>query len=397
MNDEELEALLLNPESDRVERKESVSDPSRIRQAICAFANDLPNHNEPGVLFVGVHNDGTCADLPVTEELLLSLSGMRDDGNILPLPSMVVQRRTILGCELAVVEVSPSDAPPVRYNGRVWIRVGPRRATATLEEERRLSEKRRSRDLTFDLHPVQAASLADLDQDLFIREYVTSAVSPDVLDQNQRTIEQQLVSMRFLSADHDAKPTVVGLLVLGKAPTDFVPGAYLQFLRVDGTELTDPIMDRKEIHGPVAQVLARLDEVLAANIHTATDVRSAMKEISSPDYPLDALQQLVRNAVMHRDYQTSNAPVRITWFRDRIEIQNPGGPYGQVTRENFGQPGITDYRNPHLAEALKILGFVQRFGVGIQLARRALQENGNAAPDFNVQANHVLVTIRSRP
>jgi ATP-dependent DNA helicase RecG len=122
-----------------------------------------------------------------------------------------------------------------------------------------------------------------------------------------------------------------------------------------------------------------------------------MKEISSPDYPLDALQQLVRNAVMHRDYQTSNAPVRITWFRDRIEIQNPGGPYGQVTRENFGQPGITDYRNPHLAEALKILGFVQRFGVGIQLARRALQENGNAAPDFNVQANHVLVTIRSRP
>ena len=58
------------------------------------------------------------------------------------------------------------------------------------------------------------------------------------------------------------------------------------------------------------------------------------------------------------------------WFWDRIEIQNPGGPYGQVTRANFGMPGITDYRNPHIAEAMKNLGYVQRFGVGISLARK---------------------------
>jgi len=395
VNENELEALLSDIESDRVERKESLTDTGKIRQAICAFANDMPNHNKPGVLFIGAKDDGTCADLPINESLLLSLSAMHDDGNILPLPSMTVQKITVCGCELAVVIVEPSDAPPVRYNGRVWIRVGPRRATATIEEERRLSEKRRARDLPFDLHSIQAASLLDLDQDLFRREYVTSAVSPDVLDQNERTIEQQLTSMRFLSVD-DAKPTVVGLLVAGKAPTQFVPGAYIQFLRVDGTELTDPIMDQKEIQGPIAQILVRLDEVLIANIRTATDIRLGTKEVRSPDYPLEALRQLVRNAVMHRDYQISNAPVRITWFLNRIEIQNPGGPYGQVTCENFGTPGITDYRNPHLAEALKTLGFVQRFGVGIQLARRVLQENGNPALDFDAQVSHVLVTIRSR-
>ena len=107
-----------------------------------------------------------------------------------------------------------------------------------------------------------------------------------------------------------------------------------------------------------------------------------------------ALQQLVRNAVMHRDYETSNAPVRLTWFDDRIEIQNPGGPYGQVTRDNFGQPGITDYRNPNVAEAMRNLGFVQRFGVGIEIARSTLRENGNPPPEYSVQDTHVLVTVR---
>ena len=62
-------------------------------------------------------------------------------------------------------------------------------------------------------------------------------------------------------------------------------------------------------------------------------------DVRHPDYPIVALQQLVRNAIMHRDYETSNAPVRITWFNDRIEIQNPGGPFGQVTCENFGTAG----------------------------------------------------------
>ena len=63
--------------------------------------------------------------------------------------------------------------------------------------------------------------------------------------------------------------------------------------------------------------------------------------------------------------------------------------------DRAGQPGVTDYRNPHLAEALKVLGYVQRFGVGIATARKVLAENGNPPPEFNVSATHVLVTVRS--
>jgi hypothetical protein len=84
MNDQELEVLLKDLESDRVERKASLSDKDKLRQAVCAFANDLPNHQSSGVLFIGVHDDGICAILPITDQLLLTLSDMRSDGNITP-------------------------------------------------------------------------------------------------------------------------------------------------------------------------------------------------------------------------------------------------------------------------------------------------------------------------
>jgi len=396
LTNQELEELLADLESDRVERKASLADTGRIREAICAFANDMPDHQKPGVVFIGARDDGSCAGLSITDELLRTLADMRSDGNILPLPTMTVQKRTLRACDMAVVLVEPSHAPPVRYKGRVCIRVGPRRATASEQEERRLNEKRRAKDLPFDLHTITSAALSDLDRGKFIHEYLPAVLPPDVLEANQRCLEEQLASLRLAAVDPPYCPTVVGLLVLGKTPADFVSGAYLQFLRIDGTQLTDSIADQKEIHGPLPDVLRRLDDVLSANISTATDVVGGPTELRHPDYPMVALQQVARNAVMHRDYQTTNAPVRLTWFSDRIEVQNPGGPFGQVTIENFGTPGITDYRNPHVAEALKTLGFVQRFGVGIPLAQKALADNGNPALQFDVQPNHVLVTIGKR-
>lgn len=393
LDDNELEQLLNDIESDRVERKESLADTGRIRQAICAFANDMPGHAAPGVIFVGTRDNGDCANLTITDELLRTLSDMRSDGNILPLPAMTVQKRTIAGCEMAIIEVEPSRFPPVKYNGRIWIRVGPRRATANDHEEQILIERRRQAHLPWDLQSIEPATMGDLDLDLFQRDYLLSAIAPDVLAQNRQTTEQQLASLRLLSPDRKT-PTVAGLLAIGKSPADYLPGAYIQFLRIDGEQLTDPIADQKDLHGPLVELVPQLDTLLSANIRIATDITSGPRENRHPDYPLVALQQLTRNALMHRDYELSNAPTRITWFTDRVEIQNPGGPYGQVTVETFGQPGVTDYRNPTVAEIMRNLDFVQRFGVGISLARQALIDNGNPELELVPQTNHVLAIVR---
>jgi len=395
LTEKELKELFEDIESDRVERKKTEADGKKIRDAICAFANDMPGHGKPGVIFVGVNDDGTCASKDINDKMLTTLSDMRSDGNILPLPLLTVQKRTINGCTVAVVEVSPSDYPPVRYDGRIRIRVGPRRAVASDQEEELLNERRRARHLPWDMQSIKPATLQDLHLDLFKAEYLPSAIASEILEKNGRTIEQQLRTMRFLGEDN-VTPTVAGILAFGKSPADYLPGAYIQFLRIEGTELSDPIADQKDIQGPLARIISELDVLLKANIRIATDIISQSTETRTPDYPLGALQQLARNAIMHRNYESSNAPVRIYWFTDRIEIHNPGGPYGTVTVENFGRPGVTDYRNPTVAEAMKTLGFVQRFGVGIATARRELKENGNPDLDIIADPNHIAVILRKK-
>jgi len=112
MTDAELLALFRLAESDRVERKENIANSDRIRQAICAHANDLPNHHETGLVFVGQRDDLACAGLNIDDRLLQTIAGYRAEGRILPFPTMSVRRATFDGCPVAIIEVEPSDNPP---------------------------------------------------------------------------------------------------------------------------------------------------------------------------------------------------------------------------------------------------------------------------------------------
>lgn len=394
MTDQELESLLDAPESDRVERKESAADGDKIRQTICAFANDLPDYRQPGVLFVGVNDLGIPTALAITDQLLQNLASMRGDGNILPFPLLTVQKRHLKGQDVAVVLVQPADAPPVRFKGTVWVRVGPRRAVASPQEERILAERRRHRDAPFDIYPLREADLGELDDNLFRESYLPSAVSPTVLVENNRTAFEQMASLRLVELGIPPVPTVLGMLTIGKQPTRHLPMAYISFVRVDGFKLASEVISAHEIQGPLPRLMSQIDELLRLHIMTRIDITSADTERQHPDYPLPALQQIVRNAVMHRSYEDTNAPVRLYWYADRIEIISPGGPFGMVTADNFGAPGINDYRNPHLAEAMRTLGYAQHFGVGIQIARDALARNGNPSPEFRVEPRTVIATIR---
>ena len=141
-SDGELAAMMADIESELVERKQSLLKTrgtrqgpiEQIRQAVCAFANDFPGHRCSGVVFVGVRDDGTPSGIEVTDRLLQRLADIKTDGNTLPPPAMSVTKRTLAGCDVAVVTVQPSDAPPVRARGQIWIRVGPRRAIANAQD-----------------------------------------------------------------------------------------------------------------------------------------------------------------------------------------------------------------------------------------------------------------------
>jgi ATP-dependent DNA helicase RecG len=346
-----------------------------VREAVCAFANDLAGPWQPGAMFIGARDDGTPPPgSTVTDELLRQLADIKTDGNIAPPPTLLVEKRHLAGHDFAVVTVWPCDTPPVRYKGRIHVYAGDRAAgLASAQDERILNERRRHRDRPFDVQPVADATLDELDRLRFEQEYLPALVARDVLAGQRAQLRakaggNQARAERCRTATHRAR-SAGGRQVAGRlAPrrVHAVPAARRQ------RPHRRRWRTRMSIHGTVADQIRRLEEKL--EVHNLRGVRFAdtAQESRNEAYPMDALRQLVRNACMHRSYEATNAPVRVYWFDDRIEIHNPGGPFGSVTPENFGQPGVTDYRNPNLAEALRALGYVQRFGAGIAIARKAL-------------------------
>lgn len=395
MTPQELEILIQAGEADRVERTISTTDTSKFREAICAFSNDLPGHARPGYLLIGVSDAGAASGLVATDELLKQFASYRDDGQILPQPVMNVttQPHPDGRGAVIVVEVHPHPLPPVRFRGRTHIRVGPRKGTASEAEERVLMERRAANFPTFDAAPCPEGDLSRLDLETFRNTYRPQAVAAEVIAENNREVAEQLAALRFFNLKRNC-PTNAGMLVFAFDPLDLFPGARVQFVQFDGPGLESEVRAEKTFAGNLLTTLAELDSFLKGRFTQRPVKSSDLRERAVFDYPPECVRELLMNAVLHRDYQ-STSPVRFYEFNDRIEILNPGGLYGDASPENF--PRVNTYRNPIVAEAMHVLGYVNRFGRGIARARKAMEDNESPAPRFEFETNHFLVIIPKHP
>jgi ATP-dependent DNA helicase RecG len=381
ITEDKVKGLIADMESDWIERTISIRE-DKLGPAICAYANDFPNHKHSGYILLGVEDDGALAKRKWTDEELQKIGGIKSNGKILPQPSIVVSPVfQFPDGEVVVVEVKPSTYPPVRFDGRCWIRIGPRRDKATLEEERILTERRASFAKTYDLVPALGANLSDISVELFKINYLPLAIDRETLAENGRTTEEQLASLRFYD-QMEKCPTNAGILIFGLNPEFYLPGDYIQYIKFCGNDMTTDVEYEKKFSGALITELWLLDDFIKGNIIKERPVRNdTFQENIVRNYPYWALRELVMNAIMHRNYE-SNAPIYIYEFANRIEIINPGGLYGEATPQNF--PNASDYRNVVLAEAMKVLGYVNRFNYGIKRAEAELIKNGNGKPDFDL-------------
>jgi ATP-dependent DNA helicase RecG len=388
---EELEQLLPQLEQDRIEKTISVNDANKFGEAICAFANDLANHNQPGYLIIGVHDDGSKAGMTITEQNLQTLLDFRTDGRIVPPPSMIVTKFEYPDGELAVVEVQPHFLPPVRFKGKLCVRAGIRKGTANEAEERILTEKRSAFARSFDVLPCKGSTLEDISIELFKLRYLPSAIDSDTLAENGRALKSQLASLKFYDLKEDC-PTYAGILMFGTNPRFFIPGASVQYVRFSGEDEASDFEFEHRFEGDLTTQLGQMEEFIKANIVKVVLPELGGEYVSS--YPLRTVKEFLFNAVIHKDYQ-SNAPIKFYEFSDRIEISNAGGLYGKARPENF--PNENDYRNPAISEAVKNLGYVNGFNVGVKAAIAALKKNGSPAPEFiKDQPTSFLVKIFKR-
>jgi len=319
---DQIQAMLLDLENDRIERTISTTNTDKFGQAICAFANDLPNHKAPGYLFLGVLDDGKVQGLNVTDDLLKNIAAIRTDGNIQPQPSMVVEKVSLPEGDVVMVEVQPHKFPPVRYKGRVWIRVGSRKGVASEADEHLLLEKRAANITTFDATPCFDATLNDIDQQVFKHDYLPKVIPDEVNDSDKRDIREKMQALGFYNTKYDC-PTYAGIIFFGKNPERFLGGAYVQYVRLGGGGRAGKIVTEHKFSGNLCKILDELDTFIKTTITNRRPIPvSAIREDYFVDYPYWATRELVMNAVCHRDY-TGNGPVQFYQYDDRIEILNP--------------------------------------------------------------------------
>ena len=392
----QLRHILSDTESHHVERTTSTDNMDKFCQAICAFSNDVSGSGKNGYLIIGAYNNGKLSGLTVDDRLLLQIANIRTDGNILPQPVMTVEKFSFNDGDLLVAEVQPSEFPPVRYRGRVWVRVGPRKSMATEAEVKILTERRLSNVHTFDAMPCLGTTINDLDVKLIKKEFLPKAVAEEVLAEDKRSIEEQLASLGFYDLRYDC-PTNGAIVLFGTNPERYLPGCYVQYVRFKGNDRAGDIVNEYKFSGNLCVVLPRIDTFIETSISQKRPIPvSVLREETFSKYPYWATRELLMNSIMHRD-QEANGAVQFYEYDDRIEVQNPGGLYGKVTPENF--PNVSDYRNPFIAEAMKVLGYVNRFSRGVYRVQKELEENGNGKAIFDfslVTAFRVVENVSKR-
>ena len=188
----------------------------------------------------------------------------------------------------------------------------------------------------------------------------------------------------------DNKPTVAALMLFSVYPQAYFPQLCITAVSVPGKEMSvtgsvgERFIDNKRIEGSITQMLNDALIFVRKNmkVKTIIDAETGMRN-DRTEYPVIAVRELVLNALIHRDYSihTESAPITITMYSDRMEIENPGGLYGRMTLDSLGFVSA-DTRNPYIAGALEIMGETENRYSGIPTIRSAMKNAGLPQPVF---------------
>ena len=210
--------------------------------------------------------------------------------------------------------------------------------------------------------------------------------------------EEQILQLQGIIDDR--KPTLAGLMLFGIYPQAFTPQLCITAVVVPGTEIGETgydgerFIDNKRIEGTIPQMLEEVLAFVRRNTKNKTIIDENGIRNDKSEYPMKAIRELVLNALIHRDYSihTDSSPIRIMIFRDRLEIENPGGLYGRLTLDSLGKVGA-DTRNPYIAGALELLINTENRFSGIPTVILEMKKAGLMPPKFEDMRGAFKVTL----
>ncbi len=378
----DLVALLRRPEGKTLEFKRDLSAPDGALKTIVAFASTAG-----GTLVLGVEDRsrrvrGVSGPLDL-EERLASLISDHIVPRLVPDLEIVPWRRT----HVVAAQVYPSPARPhflkrEGLDGGVYVRVGSTNRRADRELVQELG--RFARGEAFDEQPMPGLDSEDLDF-----RAASESFAPV-----RKLRQQDLETLRLVTTHQGRKvPTAGGILLFGRDRERHFPDAWIQAGRFRGMEKSR-IVDRAEIRSvPVRAIEESIAFVQKHALH-GLEI-GAVRRRERWNLPPTAVREAVVNAVAHADYAQRGAPIRLSIFDDRLEVENPGLlPFG-LTVEDLHR-GISKLRNRVIGRVFHSLGLMEQWGSGVQRMTAACREAGLAGPVLEEIASRFRATLSTQ-
>jgi ATP-dependent DNA helicase RecG len=372
---------MIPDEGQTVERKESLSQWRGIVEACASFATA-----QGGRVFIGVTDDGRVVGVQIGKGTLEDLANKIAQSTS-PKVVSAISTADDSGKTVVVVEVTESSTKPVYAFERALRRSG--RTNQVLSPGEAAEMHSQSRGRTWDYSVVADAGMRDVDPDK-VKRFVERARAARRLEIKPSTPARQV--LRQLKLLRDAKPSVAGVLLFGRSPTQFLPQATVRCARFKGeTEVT--FLDMQVVGGTVIEQVEAVMEFARRNLSMAAKIEGALERKETWEYPLEALREAVINAVCHRDY-TSAASAQVRIFDDRLEVWNPGGLPPELSVRDLRISHASIPRNKLVADAFFLIGYVEQFGTGTQRMIDVLQQAGLPEPEFESREHFFRVLFR---
>ena len=288
-----------------------------------------------------------------------------------------------------LMHIEPSMEVHANQADEVFMRVGDKSKKLAFEERMQLMYDKGER--FFEDKPVPEADIEDIDL-AFVEKYIAqigySKTAMEYLRENKGFIKEKNGKVQISSA---------AILLFGKNPQLYFPRARVRFIRYEGTEervgtqmnVIKDVIFEGNILKMITDAVAYLDTQIKEKTYLGEDGLFVTEE----EYPKFVRQEIIVNAVTHRDYSIRGTDIQIKMFDDRIVVESPGKLPGLVKTDNIRHTHFS--RNPKIAEFLKVYSFVKEYGEGVDRMCKELEAVGLQDPEYRLNAFMLQTTIRN--
>ncbi len=358
-----IQTLIQQGENTQIEFKSAAARPESIAREIVAFANTFG-----GSLLIGVEDNGTITGIESSLETRIANISRN---NIIPALQLAVQETEIDGKTICLITVPKGqDRPYQTQDGKYWLRAGSTNRMATKEELSRLFQQ--AGLVHFDTSPVANTDISHIDLKA-VDHYYRSYYETDFINLPEDEQHSLLVNTDIL-VEHESNwlVSVGGLLMFGKRPQHRLPQSSIMFAVFKGNDITDDLIDKKEITGTATELIDKAVSLSQLYIPKPSTIEGTQrKEVIH--IPPKVLREAVVNAVMHRDYSIGIRKTQIHIYSNRVEITSPGALANTLTLEKI-RYGNSAPRNIFLVKFLDNLRYFDGLGRGIPMMLKAMKD-----------------------